>query len=253
MEDWLSFFKTGAPLAGLAAIASILAFLLRHREGKAFREIKKLNLCKIIRVLWPDLVFVFALILGLVLMYRSLAGIQETQHEVHTISVLGGHTYSVMGRQGEISVDSDSIPFKITICGQFSVSQLREIEAHFENHDSCLDSSESIPIYTWVTERSKAGSGNLWWPHKGTLNPKWNGSYEVVCLLGGKNNYNIAEDGQLFGIRIYIPKDPCDSIKLADSYYLKITPEPLFISRELPIRTMRSDSWQILHGRHSGQ
>ncbi len=247
MDSWLAFFKTGAPLAGLAAIASILAFLLRDRKENFLINFKKFDLKKIIHALWPDLIFIACLILGLIVLYRSLARIQETKHEILTISVPGGDTYAVIGVQGEIKVYSDSIPFKIMIQGQFSVSQLKNIENHYKGFTSCLDSNNFIPLYIWVTERSKSGINNYWWPHKSAINLKSNGTYEAFCLLGGSENFNTAEDGELFGIKVCIPQDPCEEVKTDGSFYPKIQPDPLFISDELPIKTMRSDQWKKQH------
>jgi len=247
LENLINFLETGGPLAGLAAIASILAFLLRRRgkDTKAGKKSGDKSSWKYFRKWGPDVLFLvcLAITLGIILLsYRASKRIVDARsHEFLTISVSGGETYSALNVGGELKVHSNSIPFRIVVGGQFSISQIHKVRRIYDK--DIHDINSVVPVYVFVTERSKAGPYNHWWAHKGELDLDSNGKYEVSCYLGWDEEENVAEEGDLFGIRTYIPRNLFEPIKTDGAFYDLPLPDHIFISEELPIKTMRPDDW----------
>lgn len=238
-------------LAGLAALASILAFLLRERKERTASESSGVNRSDrlILRVwnwlviFWSDLIFIILLLITVIVFVnacnRSQSLVDAQNHRFINILTEEGQEISVAS-SATVRAYSNATPFKLVVKGQFSVGQMEKIQRAYTQNDDVFNINEpNVPMYILVTARPSINEPNFWWAHPGALDLRANGFYEITFALGGDEAY-AAQTGDLFGIMAYIPQDPNEEIRTkGDRYALEDLPQELFLSEELPIRTFR--------------
>jgi len=152
----------------------------------------------------------------------------------HVIKTIQAGNRNVITNESIIEVASSDNHFQISISGAVYGPERSSIDRQFGR-------SHPVKVYAVVSEHSATqDKQNLAWVQGyefGTLNPA--GDYVVKAYLGGIG-IDAAKDGDVFAVRIYIPrKQSLDFTNAAPYDNVDALPRPLFLSEPLYIRCRR--------------
>jgi hypothetical protein len=244
MSKFVQILLTGEPLAGVATIAGILAFIAAHRPLD--RNPNDSSVWGFLAYWWPELVFyacMFLILLYLGISYFSPKPINIQHHRFTFIRVPGQPPVYPRG-SSSVEVFSEEEHFTVQLAGKIFGPELVRVLAHFRTKSAGATPSSSVGmVYMLVSELTRSGEERLWWPQNPVALAE-DGSYEANCHLGG-TGIDSADNSEVFELRTYIPMDRSVTFQ-AHSCFDSITglPKTLFL-RARPKSTSRVVRWRL--------
>jgi hypothetical protein len=248
MRKFVRVLVTGEPLAGLATLAGILAFIAVRRPPEPSPNDS--TVLGFLSYWWPEILFYLSMAVVLCFLAFSYFRPKPIVVQRHRFTFLRVPGQSPVYPQGSsrVMVSSGEEHFAVQVVGKIFGPELRDVLSHYRRKTRGAGSPPPNPVYVLVSELTRSQEKPLWWPqNRGILAE--DGTYEINCFLGG-TGIDSAEDGEVFELRTYLPLDPAVAFP-PFSCFDSITqlPKSLFLSESLYVTSQRPSAWKAAHSK----